>query len=76
MTVNAPPGFETPQCLIDELERTFANEDPDADLTIPEIDSVDPFVAMLAEPASQGSFGVTMSACMFDQFLRVMGLDW
>jgi len=65
---NAGPNFEIPECYVDALERVFGPDDEG-------IDSVDPMVAMLIEPATIGQSGITQFTVIRDQFIRIMAGD-
>jgi len=71
VTRNAPADFVTPQCYIDTLTRVFGQNEDGSDA----VDNIDPFVAMLLEPASRGQIGETMFQANDDQFLRFMQGD-
>lgn len=63
VTTNAPPNFETPECVVEELNDVFG---------IDQLDNMDPFVGMLLEPASFGQMGELMFESLDDQFRRIL----
>ena len=59
--------FEISRCYIDDLKLAFGE-----DTGVNVIDSVDPLLAMLLEPATVGQMGITMFSMIREQFVRSM----